>query len=177
MSQLNTQKGFTLIELLVVVAIIGMLSSVVLAALNDARAQAQNTSRLNTIKQYMTALELYRDQSGGYPLTGSTWVCLGDYADGGCWNANSYSESAALEAALTPYIQLHNGTADFAYSSYEGMLYYCGWDLGGGACGQYQMLWWMTGEGEDCGPRAVELNPGSYNNATYCNAVVNLFSS
>lgn len=62
-------KGFTLIELLVVVAIIGMLSSVVLAALGEARANARDARRAQDIRQFQTALELYYSSTNNsYPL-------------------------------------------------------------------------------------------------------------
>ena len=65
------KKGFTLIELLVVVAIIGMLSSVVLASLNTARGSARDAQRGQNIKQVKTALELYFNDNNTYPQYGS----------------------------------------------------------------------------------------------------------
>ena len=63
----RAEKGFTLIELLVVVAIIGLLSSIVLASLNTARAKARDARRLADMKQLQLALELYYDVNNQYP--------------------------------------------------------------------------------------------------------------
>lgn len=52
------QRGFTLIELLVVVAIISLLSSIVLAALKDARQKAKLNSISSEMTQLRTEVEL-----------------------------------------------------------------------------------------------------------------------
>ena len=61
----KTNKGFTLIELLVVIAIIGILSSVVLASLNNAREKARDARRISDIKNVQLALELHADDNNG----------------------------------------------------------------------------------------------------------------
>lgn len=55
----SSRRGFTLIELLVVIAIIGLLSSVVMASLNNARKKGRDARRLADLKQLQVALELY----------------------------------------------------------------------------------------------------------------------
>lgn len=64
---MNKKKGFTLIELLVVVAIIGLLATLSIVALNNARARARDAKRVGDIKQVQTALELYYNDNGTYP--------------------------------------------------------------------------------------------------------------
>lgn len=65
---MKPNKGFTLIELLVVIAIIGILSAVVLAALNDARGRASDTAIKSQLSNIRAEAEMYYDNNalGGY---------------------------------------------------------------------------------------------------------------
>lgn len=72
---MKSPRGFTLIELLVVIAIIGLLSSVVLASLNDARAKARDSKRISDMQQLQTALELYYTTYNSYPDNPSSALC------------------------------------------------------------------------------------------------------
>ncbi|MDB5266502.1 MAG: hypothetical protein JWN89_317 [Parcubacteria group bacterium] len=79
-------RGFTLIELLVVISIISLLSSIILSSLQSARSKARDAQRIQTLRQMVTALRLYADTSGHYPITtynGNTW-----FAD--CWQATNW---------------------------------------------------------------------------------------
>ncbi len=66
--KINKNKGFTLIELLVVIAIIGLLSSIVLTSLAQARASARDAKRIGEIRSVEKALYLYAlDNNGNVP--------------------------------------------------------------------------------------------------------------
>jgi prepilin-type N-terminal cleavage/methylation domain-containing protein len=69
------KKGFTLVELLVVMAIIAVMSSVVLAALSNARERSRDAKRIADFRQIKNALELFYDQTGQYPQSPghATW--------------------------------------------------------------------------------------------------------
>jgi prepilin-type N-terminal cleavage/methylation domain-containing protein len=51
--------GFTLIELLVVIANIGILSTIVLSSLSDARAKANDTKIMMQLRGFRAAAEIY----------------------------------------------------------------------------------------------------------------------
>lgn len=72
MNKINTpQRGFTLIELMVVISIIGMLASIVLVTLDNARAKARDSLRIQSIKELEKALYLYQLDHGYFPQTGN----------------------------------------------------------------------------------------------------------
>ena len=70
------KKGFTLIELLVVIAIIGILGSIVMSSLGNARLKARDTARKQMGKQIQTALEMYIIDNGRYPQLTGTGVAI-----------------------------------------------------------------------------------------------------
>lgn len=65
----KNNNGFTLIELLVVISIIALLTSIVLAALAEAKAKARDARRLEDMRTLQTTLTLYQNDHGGeFPL-------------------------------------------------------------------------------------------------------------
>jgi general secretion pathway protein G len=72
-------RAFTLVELLVVIAIIGILSSIAVLAISNAREKARNVKRVADVRQVLMSLELYNNDFNGYP-TELTPVTLGSGA-------------------------------------------------------------------------------------------------
>ena len=65
MQQSKTRLAFTLLELLVTVGIIGIVASLLLPALGKAKAKAQSTYCLNSLKQIGLAINLYAGDYDG----------------------------------------------------------------------------------------------------------------
>lgn len=85
-------NGFTLVELLVVIGIIAVLISVLLPALNRARAQANFTKCLSNQRQLLTALIMYcNDNRGVFPSGPQKGPTKTYYADNGPTAENPFS--------------------------------------------------------------------------------------
>lgn len=68
----GSSKGFSLIELMVVVAIIAILASIGMVVYGNVQKSARLAKRMADLKGIETALELYRDEVGRYPIA-SSW--------------------------------------------------------------------------------------------------------
>lgn len=86
---MKDKKGFTLIEMLVVIGIIGLLASVVLVGLTNARKAGRDARRVADLRTIQNALELYFNRCNFYPGGAS------------CSSAGSSSGFTGMAAALT----------------------------------------------------------------------------
>jgi prepilin-type N-terminal cleavage/methylation domain-containing protein len=70
---LRRTRGFTIMELLVVIAIIGILASVIFVAVGNARLKGRDSARLAAMKQIQSALNVYFNERGSYPVCSERW--------------------------------------------------------------------------------------------------------
>lgn len=68
-NKIYSNAGFTLIELLIVLVIIAILAAIVVPRFMSAPHKAKVTAAIVQIKDFETALKLYKLQNGIYPTT------------------------------------------------------------------------------------------------------------
>lgn len=163
----NSSGGFTLIELLVVISIIALLSTVVLAAVGDARAKARNSAKNSVVLEYMKALELYRsDNNGSYPVTGVAPVCFG-YATGEtCFGGlNGLTTLTTSMSAYLPDGFAHKNPLPAGALELRGVTYLC---TGTSSCSQYTLEWLLEKDLTDCPDESRQVDNIYNTGHTYC---------
>src|SRR5262245_31085504 len=114
------RRGYTIIELLVVIAIIGMLTALLLPAVQQAREAARRTQCMNNLKELTLAAQNFhaaqdKFPSGGHPAVGSSpptggtnlFVELLPYID----QANLYDEWDQRITATTSPLRPRSSTS------------------------------------------------------------------
>lgn len=113
LSKRYQQSGFTLIEILVVVVILGVLAALVVPRIMERPDQARIIAAKNDIRAIISALKLYRLDSGAYPSTDQGLLALVQKPETGKiprnWKSGGYLERLPVDPWQAQYQYLNPG--------------------------------------------------------------------
>ena len=120
---IKSNKGFTLIEIMVVLIIIGLLASIVVPRLMGRTEEAKRTKTAVQIRNFQSALDLYKLDSGNYPTTDQGLQALVEKPAIGeipkNWKEGGYIDKIPNDAWGNNYIFISPGIhTDFDLYSY-----------------------------------------------------------
>lgn len=89
--QRTASSGFTIVELLIVIVVIAILAAITVVAFNGVQGRARDAQRVQDLKSIVKALEIYKVNTGDYPLPNSTMVGGSVAASG--WEVSTFGSS------------------------------------------------------------------------------------
>lgn len=126
---MSVKKGFTLIELLIVIAIIGIIASIILASLSQARTNARQKAIMAEAKQMVVLMGRQYTDTGSYaPLQVTGWIGSSTTTCAGRGFTGSYaSELIRLCESITAKLgnvtfQMYIGNSVSAANNYSIMV-------------------------------------------------------
>lgn len=180
MRAMRNTTGFTIVELLIVIVIIAILAAITVVAFNGIQVRAENAKTLSGIDQYAKALQLYKTNTGNYPLAGGGFQ-FGCIADSGncamvagtsgpdCASIGASVVNNTLNAAIKTVVNsipaISDQTMQCESKSVKGAIYIMYGNLYGGDNRNGYILYYLKGDQPCTTPAGSKLvNP---NGRTY----------
>ncbi len=114
--------GFTLIELMVVIVILGLLATIIMPKILDRPEQARRLKAKVQIRNFQSALALFKTDTGSFPTTSQSLEALINDPGLKGWKRGGYIEGGKvpLDPWSNPYMYLCPGVhgEDYEIESY-----------------------------------------------------------